>query len=142
SARINDSLGDQAGTSFHLAEAKDVGTRTPMALVQTRQWAGRTANAGRFRALWVEAPNVTEREKKRGLIVRERMFKWLSGPTGSAELDDYQEVRMLQTIPSDDGTQIQLVAQFRGKAGWKRYEAHIRRVGDEWRFVMQMNPNE
>jgi RNA polymerase sigma factor (sigma-70 family) len=141
-ASINGAPLDAPGTSFRPAEARDVGTRTPMALLQTRYWAGHTANAERFRQLWVEAPNVSEREKKRGLMFMERFFKRLSGDTGLRDLDDYQELRLLQQIPSEDGTEIQLVAQLRGKVGWQPYPAHIRRVGDEWRFVMLMSPNE
>jgi len=138
---INGALLDAPSTSFRLAAAKDVGTRTPMALLQTKFWARHTGNAERFRELWVEAPNVSEREKKRGLILRESSFKRMSGDFRFRDLDDYQELRLLEQTPSEDGTEIQLVTQLRGKAGWKRSDWNLRRVGDEWRFVMLMQPN-
>jgi hypothetical protein len=132
---------DAPGTFFRFAEIKDVGTRTPMTSLQTREWAARTGNAERFRALWVEAANVSEREKKRGVLLRDRMFTRLSS-SGLPEFVDYQEVHFLQMIPSEDQNEFRLMAQLRGTAGRLRFEAPIRRVGDEWRFVMLMSPNE
>jgi len=140
-AERNPMLPDPPGASFRLAEAKDVGMRTPMAAYQTRWWAGRAANFERFKQTWVEAAEVSEREKKRGLRQMERHYKALSGTNGIGWVEDYQEARLVRQTLSEDGTELQLTVQSRGTAGWSSGTIPLRRVGDEWKFLMLMQTN-
>lgn len=141
-AKIERLLPDPPNASFRIAEVQDVGMGTPMALFQTHLWAARTANRDRFRQTWIEATDVSEREKKRGLLHRERGFTNVSLAFGTGRmLEAYQEVRVLQQTPSEDGSELQWAAQFRGTAGWSRVDFVVRRVGDEWRFLMLMPSN-
>jgi hypothetical protein len=140
-ARARRALPDPADASFQFADAKDVGMRTPMATLQTRWWAGRAANFERFRETWVEAPEASEREKKRGLRAMETSYKALSGKNGTRWLEDYQESRLLRQELSDDESEIELTVQSRGTAGWQSGSVRLRRVGDEWKFLMLMQTN-
>jgi RNA polymerase sigma factor (sigma-70 family) len=141
-AKIERLLPDPLNASFRIAEVQDVGMGTPMALFETHLWAARTANLDRFRQTWIEATAVSEREKKRGLLHRERRFTNVSLAFGTGRmLEAYQEVRVLQQTPSEDGSELQWAAQFRGLAGWSRVDFVVRRVGDEWRFLMLMPSN-
>ena len=140
-AEIKRPLPDPPNASFRLAEAKDVGMGTPMATYQTRWWAGRTANFERFRQTWVEAPEVSEREKKRGLRQMETHYKAVSGTNGTRWVEDYQEARLVRQKLSDDETEIELTVQSRGTAGWQSGSIRLRRVGDEWKFLMLMQTN-
>src|SRR6185436_9836347 len=55
----------EAPESFQLAALKDVGTLTPMALVQTSFWALRSQNAERLKELFYAPENLAGAEKER-----------------------------------------------------------------------------
>jgi hypothetical protein len=126
-----------APESFQLAIAKDVGTLTPMAALQTHFWATRSQNTGRLKELTYMPESLAGAEKEQ---FQKELDEGIAAQIRKASLpawEEYHEVRFLEQTQGKTENEYHLAAQIRGAARWKRIDMVVRCVNDQWKFVFQ-----
>jgi RNA polymerase sigma factor (sigma-70 family) len=112
-----------------LQDAQDVGTATPEAMFQTYAWAIRTGDTNRLVALIDFSGEGAARARE--AMLRKGIEK---GDNGVANMG----FRVIRQVPLDDGDVALVMEMDEGSAQANRFAARVRRDGDEWRLVMNM----